>query len=418
MERDPAFLAECRDLKRELEAFPTLAGLRASREWPGIQERLRRVLGSVRFYGPDRAAPPSLQTDRVKAVHWNVEHGNRFPQIDEALRTHEDLRDADVVFLNEVDLGMARAGNRDVTGELAAALGLHGVWAPLFIETTVGRDDDPVMASGRENEEALFGLGLLSRWPISDVRLVDLPSPERYQFDIERMLGRHAAIVATIDRPEGAFVAVAVHLEVHRTRGHRANQMRTLLRALSSERRPIVLAGDFNSHTFERGRFWDPLLGAVVLILASTRSLEHRLLFPDRGRTREPLFDELKASGFEWNRYVDRAPTLQLRFDRIDELRAFPNGVAHAVRDALAWAERRGRLRLDWFAGRGWSSGRGHTVLGLSGDARRGSRADRRRAVGSTAESIRPAPAPNRVLSAPTTMTPSATSGPRRCPTS
>jgi endonuclease/exonuclease/phosphatase family metal-dependent hydrolase len=368
MERDPAFLAECRELKRALESFPTLARLHASPDWPGFQELMRRVLGTVRRYVPDRAAPPSPQSDRVKAVHWNIEHGNRFPQIDAALRSHEDLRDADLVFLNEADLGMARAGNRDVTGELAAALGFHGAWAPLFIETTLGRDDDPVMAAGRENEEALFGLGLLSRWPISDVKLIELPSPERYQFDVERMLGRHTAIVATIDRPEGAFVAVVVHLEVHRTRGHRADQMHTLLRALSSERRPVVLAGDFNSHTFERGRFWDPWLGAVALILTGNRALEHRLLFPDRGRTREPLFDELKASGFEWNRYGDRAPTLQLRFDRIDELRAFPNGVANAVRDALAWAERRGRLRLDWFAGRGWSGGRGHTVLGLSGD--------------------------------------------------
>ena len=86
MERDPAFLAECRELKRALESFPTLAGLRASREWPGIQERMRRVLGTVRRYVPDRAAPPSPQSDRVKAVHWNIEHGNRFPQIDARIR--------------------------------------------------------------------------------------------------------------------------------------------------------------------------------------------------------------------------------------------------------------------------------------------------------------------------------------------
>jgi endonuclease/exonuclease/phosphatase family metal-dependent hydrolase len=370
VDRDPTFLAECQALIRAVEPFRTLAALRASPKWSDLSTRLDRVLSQARRFSPDHAVTPSEQPDRLKAAHWNIEHGNWYERIECALREHEELRDADVIFLNEVDLGMARAGNRDVAGDLAHALGRHAAWAPLFLETTPGRDDDGLMAAGRANRESLFGVALLSRWAIGGVRLIELPSPEAYQFETERMVGRHVALVATIDRPGAPFVAVAVHLEVHRTRAHRAAQVRTLLAALDGESLPVLLAGDFNTHTFDRGRPWDPALGAAVLMFAPDRTLEHRLLFPDHGPTREPLFDELKRGEFQWDRLVDRVPTLQLRFDRLDELRAFPDFVHRGVRSALAWAERRGRLRLDWFATRGFEGGRGYTVQGLDGPGR------------------------------------------------
>ncbi len=367
MSRDTEFREECLALAREVSGFPTLDALHASRAWAGLEPRFGRVLGTIRRYVPATPPPSTDDASRVKAVHWNIEHGNWYEQVEQALVTNEELRDADVFSFNEIDFGMARAGNRDVTGDLAKRLGFHGVWAPLFLETTAGRDDDARMAAGRANEESLFGLAILSRWPIIDVRTIELPSPERYQFDLERMVGRHVALLATLDRPGGPIVAVTVHLEVHRTRADRATQMRTLVNALAEEQRPVLIAGDFNSHTFDRGRAWDPLFGAWVLMFASQRSLEHRLLFPDQGPTREPVFDELKRAGFLWNPLVDREPTLQLRFDRIDELRAFPDFVTKAVRAALHWAERRGRLRLDWFAQRGFAGGRGYTVADLNG---------------------------------------------------
>jgi endonuclease/exonuclease/phosphatase family metal-dependent hydrolase len=262
---------------------------------------------------------------------------------------------------------MARAANRDVTADLAAALGLHGAWAPLFLETTLGRDDDATTAAGRENQESLFGVALLSRWPIRSAHTLALPSPEHYQFDVERMIGRHVALIAEIDRPGQPFVAVTAHLEVHRTRWHRAEQVRVLVEHLRNERRPIVFAGDFNSHTFDRGRPWDVATGAAALLLTPDVALRQRLLRPDRGPVREALFDELRAAGFEWERHADYEPTLQLRFDRIDEVRGLPRALVAAGERVLAWAERRAALRLDWFAGRGWAGGHGITVQGVSG---------------------------------------------------
>ncbi len=362
--------AESAALKRALDAFPTLEALHASPEWPALRVRLERLLAQQRTYQPPRAPAPPADPARLRAVHWNVEHGNWYEQVEHALLTHPELAGADLLMFNEIDFGMARAGNRDVTEDLAAALGLHGVWAPLFLETTPGRDDDPKMAAGRENQEALFGLAVLSRFPIGAVRVLELPSPEQLQFDLERMFGRHIALIVEIERPGAPFVAVSAHLEVHRTRAHRAAQVRALLDALRDERRPIVLAGDFNTHTFDRGLWHSPITGGAALLLLPTKALERRLTRPDRGPHHEPLFDVLREGGFEWERYVDYAPTLQLRFDRLDEVRMMPGPVQALVRRALAWGERRGRLRLDWFAGRGRRGGGGRTVEDLDGPGR------------------------------------------------
>jgi len=367
MNRDPALTAESRALKRALDAYPTLEALRDSSAWPSLRTRLERWLSTVRRQAAPAPPAPAADPERLQVVHWNIEHGNEYERIAAALLAHPELRQADLVTLNEVDLGMARSGNRDVARDLGAALGLHGAWAPLFLETTSGRDDDPRTAAGRENEEALFGLALLSRFPIGEVRNVELPSPEALQFDLERMFGRHIGLIAVIERPGAPFVAVATHLEVHRTRAHRAAQIRTLLEALRGETGPVVLAGDFNSHTFDRGLWHTSLSGALALALSPDRALERRLTHPDRGGLREPLFDELERAGFGWERLNDYAPTLQLRFARLDEVRKLPAPLRRTTRRVLEWAERRGRLRLDWIAGRGWRGGSGNTVRGLDG---------------------------------------------------
>jgi endonuclease/exonuclease/phosphatase family metal-dependent hydrolase len=367
MTRDPKLVEEAAALKRALDQYPTLAALRGSPERAALEDRIARLLSGVRRHAPARPPAPPADPTRLKAVQWNVEHGNWYEQVERALLTHPQLANADLLMFNEIDLGMARAGNRDVTSDLAAALGLHAAWAPLFLETTPGRDDDPAMAAGRSNQESLFGLAVLSRHPIGEVRIVELPSPQAIQFDLERMAGRHIGLIVEIERPGAPFVAVSAHLEVHRTRAHREAQVRALLDALRDERRPIVLAGDFNTHTFDRGLWHSPFSGGATLLLFPTTALERRLTRPDLGRSHEPLFDALRTAGFEWERWVDYAPTLQLRFDRLDEVTMMPRPMQALVHRLLKWAERRGRLRLDWFAGRGWRGGRGATVHGLDG---------------------------------------------------
>jgi len=367
--RDPAQTAEAHALRGALAPHATLADLGASAEGPAISARLAAFLDRVRLHDAPGPAAPPRDPARLRVVHWNLEHGNRFEQIAEAFARHPELLAPDVVSLNEVDLGMARSGNRDVAAELAARLGLHSAWAAMFLEGTRGRDDDALTAVPEDDRESLFGLALFSRWPIAAARLVPLPGPEARLFEWERMAGRFVALVCDIAHPVRPFTAVTVHLEVHRTRAHRAAQMRLLLDALADVRGPVILAGDWNTHTFDRGGRRAALAGAWTLIARSTRTLARRLARPDLGARREPLFEALRDAGFEWEPYHDGEPTLALRFSRLGEVHRIPGPLRALATRGLAWAERRARLRLDWIAARGFrhEAGAGRTVKGLDG---------------------------------------------------
>jgi endonuclease/exonuclease/phosphatase family metal-dependent hydrolase len=367
--RDPSQTAEAHALRAALAPHATLAGLRASPGWPELSVRLAAFLDRVRLH--DAPGPPVAPRDpaRLRVVHWNLEHGNRFDAIADAFATHPELAAPDLVSLNEVDLGMARSGNRDVAAELASRLGLHAAWAAMFLECTRGRDDDALTAVPEDNRESLFGLGLLSRWPVAAARLVPLPGPEARLFEWERMAGRFVALVCDIAHPVRPFTAVTVHLEVHRTRAHRAAQMRLLLESLAGVHAPLVLAGDWNTHTFDRGGRWAGVAGAWTLLAQPTRSLARRLARPDLGPHREPLFDSLRAAGFDWERCNDGEPTLGLRFTRLGEVQRLPAPLRVLVTHGLTWAERRARMRLDWVAVRGFrrEAGSGRTIGGLDG---------------------------------------------------
>ena len=367
--RDPAVTREAHALRAELARHPSYRSLRTSADWPALRARLDAHLGGVRLYPAERAPDATHDPGRIRVVHWNLEHGNRFDEITHALTTHPDLIHPDLLSLNEVDLGMARSGNRDIAAELGQRLGLHAAWAAMFLESTKGRDDDHVGAVDEDNRESLFGLALLSRWPIASARCVPLPGPEAMQFDRERMMGRYVALVCEIAHPVTPFTAVTVHLEVHRSRAHRAVQMRMLLDALDGSLAPVVLAGDWNTHTFDRGRRRTVARAAWALVTHPTPVLSQRLQRPDRGAHREPLFDALQRAGFAWEPYVDEAPTLQLRFSRLGEVHALPWPFRTLATRGLGWAERRVRLRLDWIAARGFRDalGSGRTVTGLDG---------------------------------------------------
>lgn len=373
---EASLLERSRRLVEALTPFRRLEEVRSSPEGVQLLARAHDLLTTVRRReveappGADLDAPapgPATGPHRVRLVHWNVEHGNRFEAILEALAHHPDLAGADVVTLNETDLGMARSGNHDVAFELAGALRFKAVWTPLFLELTAGRHGDAERAAGRPNREALFGLALLSRHRLGRAWQIALPSPEEIHFRRERMLGRHVALAAEVLHPGGAFVAVSTHLEVQRGPAQRRPQVRALVRALAEEGRPVVLAGDLNSTTFRRGRPWDPLAGLAALMLTPGAALRRRLLRPDlpAAAPREPLFLELARAGFRWQPYNDFAPTLRLRFERLGEIEELPGPLGRATLRAAARLSGRAQLRLDWVAARGFGEGRARTIAGL-----------------------------------------------------
>lgn len=349
-----SLLAESRELRRALRRFPTHAAWLAHAEGEALQRRVRALLSNLRRLEPESLAKPQPR-DWFEVVQWNVLHGVRFKAIRTALQEEPALRDADLLSLNEVDYGLARSGNRDVAFDLARSLGMHAAWTALFLELEGGSDTEASIAA-QEQAESLFGLALLSRFPLGQVRRLELRTDEAFLFDTERKVGGLVALIAEVLRPEAPFHCVVTHLDVHGTPQGRRAQMQQILDALPQG--PAVLCGDLNTTTFVRGSWWSPLVGMATLALSPAPVLERRLRRPDLpwGRPREPLFEDLRRAGFVVDAFNDGTASLDLRLQDVREYRCMPAWLRRSVAPLLRRAERRGQHRLDWIAARGFEA--------------------------------------------------------------
>jgi len=78
------------------------------------------------------------------------------------------LREADLVILNEMDIGMARSGQQHTTRHLAHMLGMNYAWGLEFVELTGGDAEEQQRTNGQDNFYGLHGNALLSRCKILD----------------------------------------------------------------------------------------------------------------------------------------------------------------------------------------------------------------------------------------------------------
>jgi len=105
----------------------------------------------------EQATPRLLHGDTLTVVSFNVAFGRQVDSAIAVLRQTPELRDADVVLLQEMD--------GEGTRRVANALHMSYVYHPAIRHRRTGRD---------------FGNAVLSRWPIvADERLV-LPYPSHY----------------------------------------------------------------------------------------------------------------------------------------------------------------------------------------------------------------------------------------------
>ena len=263
---------------------------------------------------PVRPQSPGLGVI-IRAVEWNINHGlnaseiklalSGSKQFEEEARAHgfasakeaarvrdqlEALGTADLVILNEVDLGMNRTHYRDITRELAKALDMNYAFGVEFVElnrlylgvkkmdsvaTAQEHDPSEVFGVNPKLYRGLDGNAVLSRYPIRSARIVRLPqcydwyggeigqisdlerakrwSAERiFEERVHRQVrrgGRMALIVnlAVPESPTGTLTVVAPHLENYCLPRCRQEQIRSLLKQIASSTNPVVLGGDLNT---------------------------------------------------------------------------------------------------------------------------------------------------------------------------
>ncbi len=125
---------------------------------------------------------------------------------------------AHVVGLQESEGARLTGGNLDGVRWLAHELGYHAFYGPA-------------------TSEQIYGVSLLSVYPILDARVVALPAEE----SIERV-----AVVATVDAPSGPLPVVVTHLQTGEYPADRTAQAQVIVDLATVQERAVVL-GDFNT---------------------------------------------------------------------------------------------------------------------------------------------------------------------------
>lgn len=167
----------------------------------------------------------------MRIVTYNLHFATRIDRALDVLRSEPDLA-SDVLSLQEVD-GPA-------VDRIAGTLGMHAAWYPAAIHQRTGRH---------------FAPAVLSRWPIIEHRLVELPHPGLHGL-------RRFAVHARIERgADDAFDVVAVHFGTMREilPAQQQAQAEAVLDAVSGRPGPLIVAGDLNrmglGRVFERAGF-------------------------------------------------------------------------------------------------------------------------------------------------------------------
>lgn len=196
----------------------------------------------------DTIAVPAPEGGTIRVLAWNIAHGRgdteqgvlqnwrggsaaeRSARLEEIAAVLRRV-DADIVVLNEVDFDAGWSHGIDQSAFLARAAGY-----PNRVEQR--NFDFRVPFTGWA-----FGNALLTRFPISHVRWIDLPHHSHWE---ELVLGSKDAAVVRLKIGDDSLATVPVHLEF-RAGDTRSRAVPVLEEVRAEEPAPLVLAGDFNT---------------------------------------------------------------------------------------------------------------------------------------------------------------------------
>ena len=189
-------------------------------------------------------------------VDWNIDRGLQLRAVIDFLAN----ANADILILQEVDLNARRTQHLNIAEEIARKLQMNFVFGREFEELVQGSKTSP----------AYHGQATLSRWPISNPRLIRfsrqshfwrprwfLPRIEPFQ---ERIGGR-IALAVEVNVNGSKLLTYNLHLESRGNDDLRLSQLEEVLSDVARQDRecPIVVAGDLNL---------DASKGAAALALA------------------------------------------------------------------------------------------------------------------------------------------------------
>lgn len=340
-----------------LRTFNSTRSLRSSSIYEEIQEEFHRIMSTVvgeefSEHGPDSAG------HRLRATAWNIERGTALEGISQVLATHSRMKDSDVLFLTELDFGMARSNNLCVPRELARRLGFNYAYSNCYISLVKGSGLEYDVVG--ENKWSLHGNALFSRYPLRKVQAIALPNGKDKMQGKEKRLGFQQAVAALVDYPGAPFWAVTLHLDAHSSQRHRFRQMKLVLDHLEvlQPSLPVLIGGDWNTSTYNAKRATWAILGYVRRVLMGVRNvIDNHYPYPDRWFERK-LFRELRKRGYDYES-LNQPGECTLHYN-VDDVALntnmgdwVPGWCFWFIRWALQQSGGSCSMKLDWFAGRG-----------------------------------------------------------------
>ncbi len=188
--------------------------------------------------------------DEIVVMAYNIERGLALDSIIERLQSPGDVPAPDIVLVSEADRGCSRTGYRNVMRELAEALGMCYVYGPEFIELP------RCFGAGRRIDEPCeHGNGILSRYPLGNVRLIRHRKarswhslPQRLLRIGEPRLGGRMAVGADARIGDRYLRLYSVHFESGRSAdAFREDESRELVEDGAALAHGVIIGGDMNT---------------------------------------------------------------------------------------------------------------------------------------------------------------------------
>ena len=229
----------------------------------------------------------------MRLATFNLLHGRSLSDgtvhADRVAAAVADL-DADVLGLQEVDRAQPRSGLLDLTAIAADALGAPVHRFAAAVAGTPGETWRP-WRSHDDNQHPLYGIALVSRYPVRHWQITDLPgAPMRSPiYDPDnglRLLQDEPRVLlaAVLETPRGLMTVATTHLSF--VPGWNLRQLRRAVRALRGLPGPRILLGDLNMpvRPVRAISGWRPLARAATFPSPMPRAqLDHILADPRGG---------------------------------------------------------------------------------------------------------------------------------------
>ncbi|MDR0252991.1 MAG: endonuclease [Brucellaceae bacterium] len=186
---------------------------------------------------------------------WNLERC-LFPEESAAKMLAEKPA---VALLTEMDNGMARTAQKNMTAEVARHMAMEYAYGVEFIELGLGSEIEHSFCKDDFNEKGFHGNALMSSVPMQRIFVQRLAGERLWFFNggDQPRLGERNAIGAVIETVDGPFLAVSVHLESASPAAYREKQVAQLIDALEAEfgTMPMLIGGDLNTGNHAGGDF-------------------------------------------------------------------------------------------------------------------------------------------------------------------